>query len=204
MALFELTELASWVQSDLDTATAELCRDMATAYLESEVGVSLTQQSDVAVTYTPRWSSEWIDLPVPTASVASVSVDGTTLAADDYEFVSDTYQLHRAGGWGGNGWGASERRFVLAPDDHVAVTVTMTYGFATPPSDFKLWGLILAAQAYQLVPSLNRQSVRIDDYAETFATGGDLAALGIDLPPRVLGRFKSRYGRGVAVVVGSR
>lgn len=201
MALFELPELASWVrQSDMDTASAALCREMATTYLETEVGVSLTQQSGVAVTYTPRWSDEWIDLPIPTTSIASVSVDGTALTSDDYEFVTDTYQLRRTGGWGGNGWAVSERRFAIPYDDHVSVTVTMTYGFATPPGDFRLWGLVLAAQAYQLSPSLNRQSVRIDDFAETFATGGDLAALGIELPPRVLVRFKARYGRGVAVV----
>jgi hypothetical protein len=82
----------------------------------------------------------------------------------------------------------------------VTVSVTLAYGFATPPAEFKTWGLILASQAYQLMPALNRQSVRIDDFAETFATGGDLASSGMGLSPKVLGRLRARYGRGAAVV----
>jgi hypothetical protein len=63
-----------------------------------------------------------------------------------------------------------------------------------------MWGLILASQGYQLMPALNRQSVRLDDFAETYATGGDLITTGMGLPPKVLGRLRARYGRGAAVV----
>lgn len=203
MALFELTELASWVQSDLDTATATLAREQATTYLEAETGVSLTRQEDVTVAYSPRWNDCWIDLPVPTTAVSSVAVDGSTLGVNDYQFVRDLFRLYRRVGWGGWSYQRSLGRAMLIEDDYVSVDVTMTYGFATPPAEFKTWGLILAAQAYQLMPSLNRQSVRIDDFAETFATGGELAAMGIGMSPKALGMLKSRYGRG-AVSVAAR
>ena len=200
MALFELTELASWVQSDLDTATATLCRESATSYLQDELGVRFAEDT-ATITYTPRWDECWIDLPVPTTAVSQVDVDGTTLASDDYKKVDN--RLYRRVGWGGSRWGVDDRfAYRSSDDDYVTVDVTLTYGFtdATVPNELKTWGLILASQAYQLAPSLNRQSVRLDDYAETFATGGDLVAVGIGLPPKVLGKLKSRYGRGASVV----
>lgn len=201
MALFELTELASFVQSDLDTATAQLCHDQALAYLEAEVGVSLSQHEDVTIGYTPRWDDTIIDLPVPTTTVSTVAVDGATLAATDYTVLD--HRIFRSVGWGGSRWVAD--RFAYQPqDEYVSVDVTLTYGYATPPAEFKTYGLILASQAYQLMPSLNRQSVRIDDYAETFATGGPLVAVGMGLPGEVLGKLKARYGRRNAQVVESR
>ena len=66
MALFELSELASWVQSDLDTATATLARAQAVAYLDGETGVRLTEDT-ATLTYTPRWDDCWID-PLPATS----------------------------------------------------------------------------------------------------------------------------------------
>lgn len=199
MALFELSELASWVQSDLDTATATLARAQAVAYLEGETGVRLTEDT-ATLTYTPRWDDCWIDLPVPTTAVSQVDVDGTTLSSTDYQVVNN--RLYRRSGWGGSRWTADNRfAYRSSDDDYASVAVTLTYGFAdgSAPQEFKTWGLILAAQAYQLMPGLNRQSVRLDDYAETYATGGDLVAVGVSLPPKVLGRLRSRYGRGVTV-----
>lgn len=202
-SLFTTTELETFLRlspGEIGAPLGYMLHDSARAYLESEVGVATTESVDAVVTYNPRWSDCWIDLPVPTTAVSAVQVDGSALDADDYQFL-DSFRLYRRAGWGG--W--SHREFGVLPgalieDDYVSVDVTMTYGFATPPAEFKTWGLILAAQAYQLMPSLNRQSVRIDDYAETFATGGDLVSVGIGLPPQVLNRLKARYGRGASVV----
>lgn len=201
MALFTLEELASWVQSDLDTATATLARDQAVAYLEAETGVTLTSQSAATITYEVRWDDCWIDLPIPTTAVDSVAIDGTTVDADDYQLVNN--RLYRRVGWGGSRW-TSDNRFAYrsSEDDYASVAVTLDYGFAdgSAPGEFKTWGLVLAGQAYQIMPNLNRQSVRLDDFAETYATGGELVAAGMSLPPQVLGRLRSRYGRGAAVV----
>lgn len=203
MALFELDELRVWAHlPDLDIATATLAREQATTHLESEVGVRLTQQT-ATVVYHPRWDDQWIDLPVPTTDVATVVVDGETLAADDYQVVD--FRLYRRVGWGGSRW-ANERTFVrrMSEDDYPEVAVTMTYGFDVPPGEFKTWGLILATQAARLAPDVGVQarSSQIDDYSEsvTYATGGGQVFAGLSLPPRVLSSLRARYGRGVDMV----
>ena len=200
MALFELTELASLLKSDLDTATATQSRQLAQEYLEGELGVKLSQTTST-VTYVPRWDDSWIDLPVPTGAVTQVDVDGVTLDADDYKKVDN--RLYRAVGWGGARW-ADESRFSYrsSDDDFVSVDVTMTWGFDATnlPGDLRQWALVLAAQVYQNFERISVQSERIDDYSITYATGGgQMAAIG--LPGPVLAGLKSRYGgRGVGVV----
>ena len=201
MALFTTDELETWLHMSsgtIDSTLGDLLYEQAVAYLESEVGVSLSENT-TTIEYMPRWDDCWIDLPVPTTVVSEVSIDGTVASTDDYQLVNN--RLYRRSGWGGSRW-TSDNRFAYrsSDDDYASVTVTLTYGFAEPPGDFKTWGLVLASQAYQLAPGLNRQSIRLDDYAETFATGGDLVAVGIGLPPKVLGRLRRRYGRGAAVV----
>jgi hypothetical protein len=203
VALFELTELASYVQSDLDTATATLAQEQAVAYLEAETGVRLTEQTGSTVTYQVRWDDAWIDLPIPTTAVTAVTIDGTVVDADDYQVVNN--RLYRRVGWGGSRW-TSDNRFAYrsSEDDYVSVAVTMDFGYSdlTAPAEFKTWALVLAAQAYQLAPKIGLQSFRIDDYSETYATGGGAALMGagMSLPPNVLGKLKARYGRGAKVV----
>lgn len=202
MALFTTAELESWLHlssGTIDRALGYLLHREAVSYLESETGVRLSQDT-ATITYTPRWDDCWISLPVPTTAVSAVSVDGTALTSDDYTLVEN--RLYRSVGWGGSRWSDDRFAYRSSSDDYASVDVTLTYGFTedTAPSEFRTWGLVLASQAYQLSPSLNRQSVRLDDYAETFATGGDLVAVGMGLPPRVLGKLKARYGRGAAAV----
>ena len=202
MALFTTAELETWLQlssNTIDPGLGYLLHREAVNYLESEVGVSLSENTST-IEYTPRWDDCWISLPVPTTDVSSVSIDGTEVSTDDYQLVNN--RLYRRVGWGGSRWATDAHygAYRAVEDDYASVTVTLTHGFAEPPGDFKTWGLVLASQAYQLTPGLNRQSVRLDDYAETFATGGDLVTVGIGLPPKVLGRLRNRYGRGAAVV----
>lgn len=199
MALFELTELASWVQSDVDTATATLARDAATAYLEHELNVKLTEASDVTVTYTVRWDDTVVQLPHPTTAVSAVAVDGTALASTDYVFRDD-FTLYRRVGWGGSRWASQSRfaEYVSSDDDYVSVDVTMDYGFATPPSHLKHLGLVLAAQAYQLGPKVGLQSQSIDDYSESFVSPSGTVTFG--LPEASLAPLRAMYGRGASVV----
>lgn len=200
MALFSESELETYLSdSTITTAAYTLAHAQAVAYLEAETGVRLTSQSDT-ITYTPHWDDAWIDLPVPTTDVASVSVDGTTLAATDYKKVDN--RLYRRVGWGGSRWG-SERRFDYhAADEYVSVTVSLTYGFAdgSAPGELKTWGLILASQIISLADKVGVQSERIDDYSVTFATGAEQSQGVVGLPASVLGTLRSRYGRGTTVV----
>ena len=206
MALFTTAELESWLQlssSTIDSTLGDLLYEQSIAYLEAETGVKLTAQSAATVTYEVRWDDCWIDLPVPVTDVSSVSIDGTVAASDDYQLVNN--RLYRRAGWGGSRW-TSDNRFAYrsSEDDYVSVAVTMDYGYSdsTAPAEFKTWAMILAAQAYQLVPKVGLQSFRIDDYSETYATGGGAALMGagMSLPPPVLGKLKARYGRGARVV----
>lgn len=205
-SLFTTAELETYMHlssGSIDPGLGLLLHDQAVAYLEGEVGVALTEHAGTVIEYTPRWDDAYIDLPVPTTAVSSVSIDGVAAASDDYQLLDS--RLYRSVGWGGSRW-TSENKFAYrsSDDDYVPVTVTLTYGFGTAPAEFKTYGMILAAQAYQLTPNLNRQSVRIDDFAETYATGGSLVTTGMELPPKVLGRLKARYGRRNAQVVESR
>lgn len=201
--LFTTGELEKWLQVDsgtLDPVLGVLLHDTAVGYLEGETGVKLVETT-ATVTYTPRWDDCWIDLPVPLREVTEVSIDGTVVESDDYQVVNN--RLYRRVGWGGSRW-TSDHRFAYrsVEDDHADVAVTMTFGFpdGEAPAEFKTWGLVLAGQAYRVVPRMGLQSFRIDDYAETYATGGALPYVGLALPPQILGRLKARYGRGVAVV----
>jgi hypothetical protein len=204
VALFSRTELETWQQSGTITdALYNLLHASAVGYLEDETGVRLTRQTDAEVTYTPRWDDCWITLPVPTVEVSEVEVDGDVLATTEYQWHKDSGRLYRHTGWGGTRWVSRDKFAHRSSDDiYTSVKVTLTYGFAdgSAPAAFKTWGLVLAAQAYKTVPNLNLQSFRIDDYAETFATGGALVSAGISLPPQVLGSLKRRYGQGAAVV----
>lgn len=206
MALFELDELAAWVQSTPADGPAIVARDAAVAYLEGEVGVRLTEQTGT-VTYTVRWDDCWIDLPVPTSGVDSVTVDGSELAASEYQVVEN--RLYRRVGWGGSRWLADDRfprstRYI--EDDYTSVAVTLTYGFpdGQAPGELKTWGLVLASQALMLAPHVGKQSERIDDYSVTFYTGGGQYHAGVGLPPKVLGKLKAKYGRRNATVVNAR
>ena len=205
-SLFTTAELESLMHlssNSIDAGLGYLLHEQAVAYLEGEVGVQLSQHTGVTIGYTPRWDDVYIDLPVPTTAVSSVSVDGTEVASTDYQLLDS--RLYRRVGWGGSRWMAESRfAYRSSVDDYVSVDVTLTYGYDTPPAEFKTYGLILAAQAYQMTPNLNRQSVRIDDFAETYATAGSLVTVGMELPPKALGRLKARYGRRNAQVVESR
>lgn len=203
MALFTEAELETWARTTMDTDVYTLIHEQVLTYLEDAAGVKLSEQADVTVTYTPRWDDQWIDLPVPTTAVASVSVDGSALAASDYQFHTDSYRLYRRIGWGGARWLADDRfsytsRYI--EDDYAEVAVEMTYGFATVPPIFKTWGLVLGTQAVKLAPNVGRQSVRIDDFSETMFTGGGLVVAGIELPPKVLGQLRNKYRGGASVV----
>lgn len=196
MALFSESELQTWLDdSTITTAQYNLAYEVAVGYLEGEVGVKLASQSDT-ITYTPRWDEQWVDLPVPTTSVTSVTVDGTALSSSDWTRVDN--RIFRSAGWGGAA--SKEKRFAYrtSDDEYVPVVVELTHGFAdgSAPAEFKTWGLILASQALKLADKVGVQSERIDDYSVTFATGAAQAQGTVGIPAAALGMLRGRYGRG--------
>jgi hypothetical protein len=144
-SLATASELASYLQQDLDTSTAVLVLSVASAELEAAAD---TKFSSTAATYTVEGVGQrYISLPhYPIIAVQSVTVDG--VATTDYTRIAST--LYRIVGFGGVSAYAA------------AVVVTYTYGYTAVPDDVKGAVLEMAAQAYANPERAVREQV--DDY----------------------------------------
>lgn len=167
MALFELTELASFLQTDLDTASADLARELATGLVESETGKleATTSTFDVPI----RLGSGLPELELPSPAVGSVDsivVDGTALDPDDW-------QLH-PGGW----VELFELPSTTDARTPTTATVTASIGCAVVPAVAKAVALSVAARIYD--NSRGLRSETIDGYTYTRA-GADDALAGVTL-----------------------
>lgn len=174
MALFELTDLAGYLQSDLDTATATICRDIAAGVI---AGYTRQRIEEADHTHTVEVSPGLVaTLPQrPVTAVDTVTVDGVQLADD---------------GWSWDGIGPW---LVLAepPTTTWTATVAYTAGYATVPADVRAVALAAAGRAYS--NSLGVRSEAIDDYSVTYAGGGDtIATVGL-LPAEaaILDRYRA-------------
>lgn len=179
MALFDLTDLAAYVQSDVDTATATVARDIATGLV-----VGYTNQAFEADTYThvlPVAADLSVRLPQrPVTAVTTVTVDGDVLTVDDdytWDAITPLVQL------------------LVVPDVWTA-TVVYDAGYATVPAVVKAVALAAAARAYANPGGVVSEA--IDDYSVTY----DTATAGGLLPAEMnaLRRYRSRVG---SITVGS-
>lgn len=178
--------------TEVDALLAE-----ASAMVREAAGVPILQTTST-VTLTGWLHEPWLRLPgQPIRSVSAVSIDGT--AVTDWRLADD--RLWRELGWS---------------TDHGpgSVEVAMTHGLTAVPED--IVGLICAMVAAGLKahrstddgtglaardPSL--QSVRIDDYSESYATGADAAETSptvMALPQRTIDRLRTRFGGGIAAI----
>lgn len=181
MALFDLTDLAAYLQQDIDTATATVVRTMATGIV-----TGYTNQLIETATYThllPISAACTIRIPQrPVTAVTSVTVDGTALTSGtewDWDGYSDTIAL--------DGWSPDN-------EDEWQATVVYTAGYATVPDDITAVALDLAGQLYSRSPGVTAES--IDDYRVQYAT----ADVGLsDNHTRILRKYKQRLGSIVPV-----
>lgn len=169
-SLATASELASYLQQDLDTSTATLVLSIASAELEAAAD---TKFSSTSATYTVEGTGQQsIPLPrYPVIAVQSVTVDG--VAVTDYTRIGSN--LYRIAGYGGTSPYAA------------TVVVTYTYGYTTVPDDVKGAVLEMAAQAYDNPTRLARE--QIDDYVAQSPSG----AGGVGLTPyaaTVAGRYR--------------
>jgi len=192
VALFTLEELASYLQRDLDTATATLCRAMGTAlvkgHLRSEV--ESTTYTGVMLPIDGSGGTPRVWLPQrPVTDVAAVSVAGQSYAEGaDYVWDAPMPVLRL-------------RTIVYGTDSFPAdpvATVTYTAGWVTVPDDIKAVALSVASRAYTRATGAKQES--IDDYSITYAgADGDLAGVGLTATEvAVLRRYRS--GAGTAAV----
>lgn len=148
-------ELASYLQKDLDTATATLVLQMASALFDREADTKFTTTT---ATWTTVVYGQWaLELPFqPITAISAVRVNGATITG--WSLRSNT--LYRLAGFG---W-----RNAYPPDELAA---DVQYGYATAPDDVKGAVLEIAAQAYD-VPVSAVASEQIDDYAIRYVTTG--------------------------------
>ena len=177
MALFELTDLAAYLQQDIDTASATVARTMATGVI-----TGYTNQLIESATYThllPIGSGLTIRLPQrPVTAITSVTVDGTALTRStqwDWDGISDVVVF--------DDWTPDD-------EDQWQATVVYTAGHATVPDDITAVALSVAGRLYNATPGLVAES--IDDYRAQYATG---TAVGLqDHEKQILRKYKQRLG----------
>lgn len=136
------TELAGYMQQDLDTNSATQALTLASGMFEDEAD---TKFSVTSATYTVEgYGQQQISLPRrPVVAIQSVTVGGA--AVSDYQAIGG--ELYRLVRWGGFSTYASP------------VVVTYTYGYAAPPDDVKLAVLFMAAQLYDNPQGLSQMQV---------------------------------------------
>jgi hypothetical protein len=182
MALFELTDLAAYLQQDIDTASATIARTMATGVI-----TGYTNQLIESATYThllPINADRTLRLPQrPVTAVTSVTVDGSALTVDtdwDWNGYGDLIVL--------DGWSPSN-------EDEWQATVVYTAGHATVPDDITAVALSVAGRLFNATPGLVSEA--IDDYRAQYAAG---AAVGLlDHEKQILRKYKQRLGSIVPV-----
>ena len=146
------SDLASWLQSDLDLSTATLLVECATGVVQGVTGQRLVRATTTPSI--PGVVGQWLDLPQwPVVSVATVVLDGTTIT----DWRKNGVRLWRAGGWQPS-W---------AP---VEVAVTYTHGYLSTDQylQFARSAVLALCAPFYSNPS-GASQVKIDDYAEAYA-----------------------------------
>jgi hypothetical protein len=156
MALYATaSELASYLQKDLDTSTATLVLTLASATFAREAETAFTATT-VTWSTTADGCSE-IELPYrPVTAVSQVRINGVIVTGWSLRLNT----IYRTAGFG--------YRFAYPPDQ---ADIDLTHGYTSAGDDVKGAVLETAAQAYD-VPLGAISSETIDDYAVRYATSG--------------------------------
>lgn len=145
------SELASHLQKDLDTASADLALTNATALFIAETG-GVTFASAAATYSGPGTGARELELAGPVTAVAEVRING--VAVSDVTRIGNI--LYRPARFGASS--------AFPPD---VVEVDYTAGHASVPDDVKLAVLQLAGELYDNPHGAVQRSEQIDDYSVT-------------------------------------
>jgi hypothetical protein len=179
------SDLASFLQKDVDTASATLALEMATGLVQAAAGQRIVQVVNDTVTLDlDRYDGgTWLDLPEgPVTAVGAVLVGAT--AVTDF-----TTQLRRGRLYRAYGWRSATLPHWNAPS---TVTVTYTHGYAAgdPRLQFaRSATLALAAAAYGNPGGATRE--QIDDYTVQY----EAAAARMEAAPSLAEALRRQYGR---------
>jgi len=191
VSLFTLGELASYLQRDLDTASATLAQATAEGLVRAwtRQNIETATYTSTRVPVTIEHERYTVQLPQrPVTAVTSVTVNGTAyVSGTDYTWdgVHATLWLRYLAG--------SSTSFI---DEWWAV-VTYTAGYATVPGAVKGVALSVAGRAYDNPRGVRSES--IDDYSVTRA-GSDDDLAGVTLTAAEMAALRPyRVGAGSLV-----
>jgi hypothetical protein len=187
--LFTLYELASYLQQDLDTATADQARTTATNYLRRELGVEFDEAPRTLTEVAPP-TADYRQLRGPLTSIESVTVNGTELA-DGEDYYRTNRGIACPAGFGDK----------VGTWAWVDLVVTYTAGFAAIPEDLHDAGLFLAGLSYLrgTRPGVTGSTISVEGVSEslTYAAGDpDAAGAAIALDEGTLRDLRRAYGSG--------
>jgi len=156
-------ELASYLQQDVDTSTATLLLQLASAEFDNEADTTFTPTT---VTHSEVGNGSRVLIPPfkPIISINAVRINNVTVT--DYTVVTSRIwyaKLYRNNGFG---YWLNLQDWIGFPPQNVEVD--LTYGYATPPDDVKASVLETAAQAYHQ-PTGAVIAEAIDDYKVSYA-----------------------------------
>lgn len=179
-------ELEAYLGRAIDTPTATILLEIATAVVQAAAGQRLIQVvGDLHVFDLDTIdTSRYLELPeVPATAVGPVVVGATTVT--DYVTELSRGRLYRACGW---------RTPAVHPYGAPStVTVTYTHGFATGAQDLQLArSFVLAIAAGGATNPSGAIREQIDDYAVQY----DAAAAHLDASPIMAMALRRKYGRG--------
>lgn len=199
------SDLASYLQADVDLSTATLLIECATAVVQEAAGGQRIVQVVGDTISILGTSDSWLPLPqIPVTAVTSVTMDGTALTAGtDYKVFGN--KLWRKQGWQSNyGWpweleGIGSPWYNYAPpsltwpfQEPSALVVVYTHGL--PPGDQRLQfarsvALGLARSVYANPAGINSES--IDDYSVTY----ERITAQMEASPHLRAAVAKKYGR---------
>jgi len=180
-------ELASYLQQDVDTATATLAIEISTGVVQAAISQRLIYVADDPFTiYLDQFdTSHWLELPeTPVASVASVTVAGTPVS--DIEVDLSRGRIYRLWGW--------RARYRYPWNMPTTVTGVYTHGYQTGDRNLQLArsiALALAGACYGNPTGAARE--QIDDYAVQYA---ETATARMEANPAMVAALRRQYGRG--------
>lgn len=182
-------QLASALQRDLDTATANVWLNAATAVVQEATGQRIVRVTDDAITLTGTTSS-WLRLPqLPVVSVASVQLDGTAVTAGAAGSGAMTYRLRGSRLWRGCGW----QTYCGEPSD---VAVVYTHGLLDTDQriEFARGTVIgLARTPYDNPSAVSRE--QIDDYSVAY----QVTAAAMEASRHLRRALRRQYGHRAAL-----
>lgn len=180
-------KLASLVQHDVDTASAELAIEICTAVVQAAAGQRIVRVTNDALTVWGGTARELVLPERPVVSVASVTYGGAPLAQGT---ASGTWRLSPSGIWREIGW-------TPCAGEPSQVGVVYTHGLTNDDQGIQLAAgttLTLARGLFENPSGIVRE--QIDDYAVAYAE----AQSALDAKPSLKALLRKQYGRKAAMV----